>query len=149
MPWFSVHGTTGAAITLATGDYVLGGFGAFVSHFAWDYVGESGLKDRFHALIIEATAFAIFLVGAYLTGQFWLASFGYIMGCMPDLIDKPRRLIFGKKEWFSCHNGKGLFQWRGKKLGYPVLIRLDDIQTALLNYSVSLLWLLFAIVSAL
>lgn len=145
--WFSVHGTTGAAITLATGDYILGGSIAFVSHFIWDYVGESGLKDKFHATIIEATAFAMFLVGAYLFGDFWLASFGYIMGCMPDLIDKPRRLIFGKKEWFSCHNGPGLFQWNGKKLGYPVLVRLDDVQTALLNYSISILWILFAILS--
>ena len=147
--WFSVHGTTGAAITLATGDYILGGSVAFVSHFVWDYVGESGLKDQFHATIIEATAFAMFLVGAYLFGNFWLASFGYIMGCMPDLIDKPRRLIFGKKEWFSCHNGEGLFQYKGKKLGYPVLVRLDDVQTAVLNYGVSILWLGLAIVSAL
>ena len=147
--WFSVHGTTGAAITLATGDYVLGGSVAFVSHFVWDYVGESGLKDKFHATIIEATAFAMFLVGAYLFGNFWLASFGYIMGCMPDLIDKPRRLIFGKKEWFSCHNGPGLFQWKGKKLGYPVLVRLDDVQTALLNYGVSILWLSIAILTSL
>ena len=147
--WFSVHGTTGAAITLATGDYVLGGLVAFVSHFVWDYVGESGLKDRFHALTIEATCFAMFLVGAYLFGNFWLASFGYVMGCMPDLIDKPRRLIFGKKEWFSCHNGVGLFQYKGKKLGYPVKYPLDDLQTALLNYGVSILWLGAAIVSAL
>ena len=147
--WFSVHGTTGAAITLATGDYILGGSVAFVSHFVWDYVGESGLKDQFHAAIIEATAFAMFIVGAYLFGNFWLASFGYVMGCMPDLIDKPRRLIFGKKEWFSCHNGEGLFQYKGKKLGYPVLVRLDDVQTAVLNYGVSILWLGLAIVSAL
>ena len=147
--WFSVHGTTGAAITLATGDYILGGSVAFVSHFVWDYVGESGLKDRFHAVIIEATCFAMFLVGAYLTGQFWLASFGYIMGCMPDLIDKPRRLIFGKREWFSCHNGPGLFQWKGKKLGYPVKYPLDDIQTAVLNYAVSIIWLGLAILTSL
>lgn len=147
--WFSVHGTTGAAITLATGDYILGGSIAFVSHFVWDYIGESGLKDKFHAASIEATCFAMFLVGAYLTGQFWLASFGYIMGCMPDLIDKPRDLIFGKKQWFSCHNGPGLFQWKGKKLGYPVKYSLDDLQTALLNYVVSILWLGSAILSVL
>jgi hypothetical protein len=147
--WFSVHGTTGAAITLATGDYILGGSVAFVSHFVWDYVGESGLKDQFHATIIEATAFAMFLVGAYLFGNFWLASFGYVMGCMPDLIDKPRRLIFGKKEWLSCHNGEGLFQYKGKKLGYPVLVRLDDVQTAVLNYGVSILWLGIAILTSL
>jgi hypothetical protein len=147
--WFSVHGTTGAAITLATGDYILGGSVAFVSHFVWDYLGESGLKDKFHATIIEATAFAMFLVGAYLFGNFWLASFGYIMGCLPDLIDKPRRLIFGKKEWFSCHNGPGLFQYKGKKLGYPVRYSLNDVQTALLNYGVSILWLGIAILTSL
>lgn len=147
--WFSVHGTTGAAITLATGDYILGGSVAFISHFVWDYVGESGLKDQFHATVIEATAFAMFLVGAYLFGNFWLASFGYIMGCMPDLIDKPRRIIFGKKEWFSCHNGPGLFQYKGKKLGYPVKYPLNDEQTALLNYAVSILWLGVAILTSL
>ena len=75
--WFSVHGTTGAAITLATGDYILGGSVAFVSHFVWDYVGESGLKDRFHAVIIEATCFAMFLVGFLMAPyMFWETIFG-------------------------------------------------------------------------
>lgn len=140
--WLSVHGPTGAAITLAIGDPVVGGLGAFISHFLWDYVGESSLKDRFTAGIIEASCFGLFLVGAMLSGSFWLASFGYIMGCLPDLIDKPRKIIWGKESWFSCHNGPGLFSYKGYKLGYPVKIKLDDLQTLLVNYGITLLWLL-------
>ncbi len=40
-----VIGPTGAAITLATGDPVVGGLGAFYfTIFLWDYVGESYFK---------------------------------------------------------------------------------------------------------
>jgi hypothetical protein len=130
--WSSFHASVGAAIVLATPDPVVGLGLAFLSHFVVDYIGETGYKSLKEAAFAEGNLLAIYITAASL-GDFWLLMGAWVMANLPDLIDKPRRLIWGKEEWFSCHNGKGLFQAFGKKLGYPVLCRLTYTQTVVLN----------------
>ena len=69
----------------------------------------------------------------------------WILSNLPDLIDKPLRWFFGLPEWFSCHNGKGLFQWRGRKLGYPVKAKLSRDATLAANVGGTLLLALYLI----
>jgi hypothetical protein len=141
MSWSSTHGAIGGAIVLITPDPVLGLGLAFVSHFVMDYIGETGYKDLKEAAFIEACLLGIYIASATL-GDFWLLMGGWVMANLPDLIDKPRRLIWKKKEWFSCHDGVGLFQWFGIKLGYPVLVRLTYWQTMLWNVGTTVLFML-------
>ena len=140
--WSSFHGAVGATIAISSPDPVLGLGAAFVSHFVADYIGETGYKSNKQAALYEGSLLLLFALGAYLSGEFWLAVAGWIFANLPDLIDKPRRILFGKKEWFSCHNGVGLFQYKGKKLGYPVQIRLTRTQTIALNVIATVLWVI-------
>jgi hypothetical protein len=138
----SVHGVTGALIMAASPDPILGAGLAFISHFVWDYVGESGIGSVKKSAAIEGALLLAFIIGAFFTEAPWLYLLGWAMGNLPDLIDKPLAMLLGRKQWFSCHNGKGLFQWKGKKLGYPVKIPITVEQTLLFNLFSTIIWLL-------
>lgn len=124
----------------ASPDPVTGAGLAFLSHFALDYIGESSIGDVRTSSIVEGSLLLTYLVASYATGAFWLCTLGWVMANLPDLIDKPRRWFLGKEEWFSCHNGKGLFQYKGKKFGYPVLFRINADITLGVNVALTLLW---------
>jgi len=138
----SVHGVTGALIMAASPDPILGAGLAFISHFVWDYVGESGIGSVKKSAAIEGALLLAFIIGAFFTEAPWLYLLAWAMGNLPDLIDKPLAMLLGRKQWFSCHNGKGLFQWKGKKLGYPVKIPITVEQTLLFNLFSTIIWLL-------
>jgi|GEM_PF-4084601 len=138
----SVHGVTGALIIAASPNPVVGVGLAFISHFVWDYVGESSIGSTRKSAIIEGTLLIAFIIGAFSTQAPLLYLLGWVIGNLPDLIDKPLRILLGRKEWFSCHNGDGLFQWKGRKLGYPVQISITKEQTLLFNLYSTIIWLL-------
>jgi hypothetical protein len=141
----SVHGTTGAAIMIIAPNPI-GAAAAFVSHFIWDYVGESSIGNTKKSSIIEGSLLLIFLIASALSGNFWLALIGWIMGNLPDLIDKPMNWFLGKKQWFSCHNGVGLFQYKGRKLGWPIKYKLTKNQTLAFNIGSTLLWVVWCFI---
>ena len=140
-----VHGVAGAVVltaTVAIGNALsipstgiaIGCFAAYVSHFLLDYLGETGYGDNKISSLIEFPHLLTFGTLGFISGHFWLYFLGWVMGNLPDLIDKPLRLTgLVPQEWHSCHNGPGLFQWRGKKLGYPVRIKLDRDQTIVIG----------------
>jgi hypothetical protein len=135
--WSSTHGAIGGAIVLVTPDPVMGLGLAFLSHFVMDYLGETSYKSLKEAAIVEANLLLVYICASTL-GDFWLLMGGWVMANLPDLIDKPLRIIWGKREWFSCHNGKGLFQAFGYKLGYPVALPLTYWGTMLWNIASTL-----------
>jgi hypothetical protein len=159
-----VHGVVGAvaytssvAVGSALGStflgHVVGASLAYVSHFLMDYLGEHGYGDNKVSAMIEVPHLVTFGVLGFISGHFWLYFLGWLFGNLPDLIDKPLRLIGKKPEWHSCHNGKGLIQWKGKKLGYPVRWRLTRDETivigiaatmvlAIWTYAIKLGWIL-------
>jgi hypothetical protein len=140
-----VHGVVGAVTYTATvavgsalgseiGGHITGAFLAYVSHFLLDYLGEHGYGDNKISAMIEFPHLITFGTLGFISGHFWLFFLGWVFGNLPDLIDKPLRLSgLVPQEWHSCHNGKGLFQWKGKKLGYPVKIKLDRDQTIVIG----------------
>lgn len=146
----SVHGVTGAIIMVASPNPIVGACGAFISHFLWDYVGESSIGDTKESSIIEGSLLFAFLLSSGVSGLMFPAVIGWVMGNIPDLIDKPNDWFRGKKQWFSCHNGRGLFRLsiKGKtyKLGYPVAIRITKDQTILFNTFATIVWLLVCVV---
>ena len=120
----------------------LGAAVAFVSHFVVDYIGESSIGNTKRWATIEGSLFIAYLLAAYFGGVFTLGIVGWVMANLPDLIDKPNRLFRGKKEWFSCHNGVGLFQYKGVKLGFPVKISVSKENTLVLNFFATIVWML-------
>lgn len=142
----SVHGVTGGLIMAVSPNPIVGGITAFISHFIWDYVGESSIGDTKKSSLIEGTLLALYLAGAFITGEFLLLTIGWVMANLPDLIDKPNSWFRGKDSWFSCHNGKGLFSYKGKKLGYPVKIRITKEQTLIANIGFTVIWFLSCII---
>ena len=140
----SVHGVSGAIIMTACPDPVIGAGLAFISHFLWDYVGESSIGNTRKSATIEGALLLAFLISLIYVGSPLLAFLGWVLGNLPDIIDKPLRWIYGHPEWFSCHNGKGLFQYKGRKLGYPVKISLTKEQTLWFNIGSTIIWLLYA-----
>ena len=138
----STHGTTGAAIMIIAPNPI-GAITAFLSHFIWDYVGEASIGNRKKTIVIEGSLLLAFLIASALSGNFWLAAIGWIMSNLPDLIDKPMNWFLGKKQWFSCHNGIGLFQYKGRKLGWPVKYKLTKKQTLGFNIGSTLLWVMW------
>lgn len=140
-----VHGVAGAVVLTATvaignvlnvpsAGIVIGCFAAYVSHFLLDYLGETGYGDNKISSLIEFPHLLTFGTLGFISGHFWLYFLGWVMGNLPDLIDKPLRLSgIRPQEWHSCHNGPGLFQWKGKKLGYPVKVKLDRDQTIVIG----------------
>ena len=146
-----VHGVVGTvvytssvAIGNAVGASILGHavglFAAYVSHFVLDYLGETGYGDNKISAMIELPHLLTFGTLGFISGHFWLFFLGWLMGNLPDLIDKPLRLSgLVPQEWHSCHNGKGLFQWKGKKLGYPVKYPLDRDQTIVIGIAATAL----------
>lgn len=130
----------------ASPDPVIGAGLAFISHFVVDYIGESSIGTTKESAAIEASLLLLYIVGAWATGAFWICMIGWVMANLPDLIDKPRRIIFGKQEWFSCHNGLGLFQYKGRKLGYPIQFKITKEQTILSNISATIVWFLACII---
>ena len=129
----SFHAATGGAIAYATGDPVIGSLGAFLSHFLFDYIGEAGYGSLKRTIAIEIPLWIVLGLSAYMLDGGGLFLLGAFMGNLPDFIDKPRRIIFGKKEWFSCHNGSGLFSCGSWKFGYPVFIPLTKQETLWAN----------------
>jgi len=136
-----VHGVVGAvtytaAVTVGNAigapilGHAVGFFLGYVSHFLMDYLGEHGYGDNKISSLIEFPHLITFGTLGFLSGHFWLYFIGWVAGNLPDLIDKPLRLTgLVPQEWHSCHNGPGLFQWKGKKLGYPVRWRLTRDET--------------------
>ena len=122
---------------------------AFVSHFLVDYIGESGIGSTKRSATIEGALLIAYFLGAYLGGVFVLGLIGWVMGNLPDLIDKPNRWFRGKKEWFSCHNGDGLFKFKlgtkYYKLGYPVQYRITKQQTLAFNITSTVVWFLICL----
>jgi len=99
------HTLAGFAIVTAFQDNLAIGIPlAIASHFALDYINESGLsqKERFQFDIIPSL---VCYIVAIFSGQFWLFLLGSICGNLPDLIDKKLYLamFFPKKykatEW--------------------------------------------------
>ena len=135
---------------IAAPNPIIGAGAAFISHFLWDYVGESSIGDTKKSSIIEGSLLIAFLFGAGVSGLMFPAVIGWIMGNLPDLIDKPNRWFRGKKEWFSCHNGRGFLMLRlGEKtyrLGYPVAVRITKDQTILFNTFATIFWLLVCVI---
>lgn len=140
----SFHGVVGAIIVAASPDPITGLALAFVSHFFIDYIGESSIGTLKEAAIIEGGLFLVYLLACYLTSNPWLYIAAWVASNLPDLIDKPNRIIRGKKEWFSCHNGEGFFNYKGRKLGYPTLVQLTKYQTLTINIGSTLYFLLIA-----
>ena len=136
----SFHAVVGGFIMAASPNPVVGASLAFASHFVVDYLGESSVGDTKTSSIIEGLLLLIYMIGAWATGAFWVYILAWAMSNLPDLIDKPRRWFLGKEEWFSCHNGKGLFQHKGFKLGYPVRVRFTKDETLALNVTATLIW---------
>lgn len=137
----SFHGAVGGAIMIAMPN-PLGAAVAFASHFVVDYIGESSIGNTKRWAVIEGSLFIAYLLAAYFGGVFTLGIVGWVMANLPDLIDKPNRLFRGKKEWFSCHNGVGLFQYKGFKLGFPVKISVSKENTLVLNFFATIVWML-------
>lgn len=140
----SFHGVVGAIIVAASPDPITGLALAFVSHFFIDYIGESSIGTLKEAAIIEGGLLLVYLLACYLTSNPWLYIAAWVASNLPDLIDKPNRIIRGKKEWFSCHNGEGFFNYKGRKLGYPTLVQLTKEQTLTINIGSTLYFLLIA-----
>lgn len=128
-------------------DPVSGAIGAFLSHFLVDYIGEYGYGSNKRTAAFEIPLLVVYAISALLFQEFWLLMLGMIMSNLPDIIDKPRRIIFGKKEWFSCHNGVGLFRYKNFKLGYPVLVKLDDQETEVINITSVIAFFLLSLLS--
>lgn len=139
-----VHGVVGAVVYTATVSignavgapvwgHAVGFFLGYVSHFLMDYLGETGYGDNKISSWIEFPHLFTFGTLGFISGHFWLYFIGWVAGNLPDLIDKPLAVGFGRKQWHSCHNGKGLFQWNGKKLGYPVKIKLNRDETIVIG----------------
>ena len=126
-------------------DPITGAGLAFVSHFFLDYIGESSIGTVRESASIEGALLGFFVSASLLTATPWLFMLGWVMGNLPDLIDKPCRWFLGRPEWFSCHNGRGLFQYKGRKLGYPTLISLTKEQTIMINCGSVVLWMLIAL----
>jgi len=136
-----VHGVAGAVVYTASyalfnafelpiAGHAVGAFTAYITHFLLDYLGETGYGDNKISSLIEFPHLITFGTLGFISGYFWLYFLGWVFGNLPDLIDKPLRLTgIRPQEWHSCHNGPGLFQWKGNKLGYPVKIKLDRDQT--------------------
>lgn len=125
---------------------IVGAVGAFLSHFLFDYIGEAGYGSNKRTAAFEIPLLVAFAISALTWGNFWLVMIGGFLANLPDVIDKPRRIIFGKPEWFSCHNGVGLFQYKGIKLGYPVQIRLTKRQTEIINIASITIFLIASLV---
>jgi len=139
--WSSSHAAVGGALMIAIPDPVVGGLLAFSSHFVLDYIGETGYNSKLEAFAVESAMIVVYAMGALMTGMPWLLAWAWIASNLPDLIDKPLDLIFGKKQWFSCHNGKGLLSINKWKFGYPVVFRLTKTQTILSNIVLTFLFL--------
>ena len=130
---------------IATPDPIIGSGLAFLSHFLLDYLGESSYKDLKEAAIVEGCLLMVFVSASIASSYGWLMMLGWFMSNLPDLIDKPLRIFLGLPEWFSCHNGKGLFQISGKKLGYPTIVRLGYWETILINVASTIILALFVV----
>ena len=138
-----VHGVAGAMIMVACPDKVVGAALAYTSHFVLDYLGEEVYGDNLITGKFEFTHMATFGALGFISGHFWLYVLGWFFGNLPDLIDKPLDIFLGKNQWHSCHNGKGLFQWKGRKLGFPVKIQFDRDDTIWLGMIATLVLTLF------
>lgn len=141
----SFHAAVGGAIMIASPNPLGAGL-AFVSHFLVDYIGESSIGDTKRSSMIEGALLIAYFLGAYLGDVLLLGLIGWVMGNLPDLIDKPNQWLRGKKQWFSCHDGDGLFKFKlgtkYYKLGYPVQWRITKEDTILYNCLATIAWLL-------
>ncbi len=137
----TTHGVVGGLIMISSPNIIVGAAGAFLSHFILDYLDESSQTgDRTKDSVIDISLFVIYTMTCVLSYNFVLGMIGWYMGNLPDIIDKPRRWFFGKEEWFSCHGGKGLFQFRGHKLGEKSIYRLNGIKTFALDLLLTFLF---------
>ena len=140
----SVHAATGAIIVAASPDPITGLALAFVSHFILDYIGESSIGTIKETAIIEGVLLLIYILACCITSTPWLYIAAWVASNLPDLIDKPNRILRGKKEWFSCHNGEGFFNYKGRKLGYPTVVQLTKDETLSINVASTLYFLLIS-----
>ena len=142
----SFHNVIGGTIMLASPCPFLGAVGAFVSHFIFDYIGEAGYGSNKRTAVFEIPMLLVFSLSALFFGNFWLVMIGGFLANLPDVIDKPRKIFFGKESWFSCHNGAGLFQYKGFKLGYPVQVQLSRRETEIINIASITIFLIASLV---
>lgn len=143
--WSAVHGPVGAAIFIAAPNPAVGAVGAFVSHFLLDYIQEgSPFKNRVKDSALEFIFLGIFMAAAYRAEIFWPAMAGWVFGMLPDLIDKPLTWFFGRKSYFSCHNGLGFLRIGAWRFGYPTIVTLTGGQTAFLHVAVCWFWVVYA-----
>ena len=137
----TTHGVVGGMIMVSSPNIIIGAAGAFLSHFLLDYLDESSQTgDKYQDSAIDFSLFFFYVMFALHSPFALLALLGWYMGNLPDIIDKPRRWFFGKEEWFSCHGGKGLFQFRGHKLGHKNIYRLNGIKTFALDLLLTFLF---------
>ena len=139
------HGVVGAIVytsAVAVGSalgstlvgHAVGAFAAYISHFLMDHLGERGYGDNKISAMIEVPHLITFGTLGFISGHFWLYFLGWFFANLPDLIDKPATLLGIRDHgWHSCHNGPGFFQWKGKKLGWPVLINFNRDETIVIG----------------
>lgn len=138
----SAHAAVGATIVVSCPDPVTGLGFAFLSHFLLDYIGESSIRK---SVQWEVSLLIVYLLAAAVAGELLLFCAAWIASNLPDLIDKPARWYLGRPEWFSCHNGPGCFQYKGRKLGYPTIVKLNELQTITANVLSTLLIALYIV----
>lgn len=143
----SFHSVVGGTIMLTAPDPVSGSLAAFLSHFIIDYIGEASYGSKERTVIFEISLLIMYTISAFFFNSFLLLMLGMVMSNLPDIIDKPRRIIFGNAEWFSCHNGKGLLSVGNFKLGYPILIKLNKKQTEVINMTSIIVFFLVSLLS--
>jgi len=117
----NVHGVAGTLLVLGAAqvspDPVIamaaGGIAAFYSHDVLDRLGEKSYGDLKTTALWEGIPFALFACVAFLSGQWWLYAFGWVMGNLMDIIDKKLYLAiiwpsrFGPSwKLFPCHRRK-------------------------------------------
>ena len=119
---------------------------AFISHSPVDYIGETRYKSIKESAIFEGAMLAAYGIASLISSvSVWVLIAAWISANLPDIIDNYRMLVLKKPKWFACHNGVGLFQYKGFKLGYPVRIKLSYKQTVVLNILATIAYCLYVI----
>ena len=149
----NAHGSTGAIIYSACPNKIVGGFLAFISHFILDHLGEKGYGSQKLSMIIEGAFLTIFLTVACLSTDFSGFAIGWMLGNLPDIIDKGFFTNMNATQYFSCHGhpgwliGKikvGIFSIGNWKLGFPTKVQFTKKQTIVSGIMTSISLVIFA-----
>ncbi len=151
--WTSYHAGVSGTIMVLAPQTVVGQSVAlavtFLMHFPMDYIGERDYRSLGQTALFEFGLLGIYLASAFLSNYeypWWLVA-AWIVGNLPDAIDKFIMVPLGRPQWFSCHNGPGLFKIGKFKLGYPAYFQLTYFQTVVFNVASTLIFivLIFAL----